>query len=148
MHPPNHQEKIHRAATDSLIQQGIHPPSESGAQWNLVKHRNQPTSTAHQTGKNPDANSGLPQEVEGETDHFPRPLVAILAVKPFLLGLGSEAKVLCYEKVCKTPLRVNGSLSFSQEIVTTEVKGWITKKFSSKGGDSQENSCITHHSTG
>jgi hypothetical protein len=27
-----------------------------------------------------------------------------------------------------------GGLSFSWEIVTTEVKGWITKKFSSKGG--------------
>jgi hypothetical protein len=28
-------------------------------------------STAHQTGKNPGLNSGLPQEAEGETDHLP-----------------------------------------------------------------------------
>jgi hypothetical protein len=28
-------------------------------------------NTAHQTGKNPGSNSGLPQEAEGETDHLP-----------------------------------------------------------------------------
>jgi hypothetical protein len=29
--------------------------------------------------------------------------------------------------VCKTPLRINRGFSFSQEIVITGVKGWITK---------------------
>jgi hypothetical protein len=28
-------------------------------------------STAHQTGKNPGSNSGLPQDAEGELDHLP-----------------------------------------------------------------------------
>jgi hypothetical protein len=38
-----------------------------------VRHRSQQRerSTTHQTGKNPDSNSGLPQEAEGETDHLP-----------------------------------------------------------------------------
>jgi hypothetical protein len=48
-------------------------------------------------------------------------------VNPCLSDLGSSKEVPCYAKVCKTPLRVNGGLSFSREIVTTEVKGWITK---------------------
>jgi hypothetical protein len=48
-------------------------------------------------------------------------------VKPCLSGSGSGAEILRYEKVCKTPLRVNGDLSFSQETVITEIKGWITK---------------------
>jgi hypothetical protein len=42
-------------------------------------------------------------------------------VKPCLSGSGSRAKM------CKTPLRVNGELNFTQEIAVTEVKGWITK---------------------
>jgi hypothetical protein len=44
-----------------------------------------------------------------------------------------------------------GGLSFSQEIATNEVKGWITKKFSSHSSceeDSQESGCIIHHCTG
>jgi hypothetical protein len=41
-----------------------------------------------------------------------------------------------------------GEVSFSQEIVTTEVKGWITKNSVPKQGDSQENRCIIHHPTG
>jgi hypothetical protein len=36
------------------------------AQKNL--ERNQPGSPAHQTGKNPGSNSGLPQEAEGNSD--------------------------------------------------------------------------------
>jgi hypothetical protein len=55
-------------------------------------------------------------------------------VKPCLSGSGSGAEVLCYAKVCKTPPRVNRDLKFSQEIVTNEAKGWLTKKFSSKRG--------------
>jgi hypothetical protein len=47
----------------------------------------------------------------------------------------------------KIPLRVGG-LSFSWEIITTEVKGWITKNLVPKREDSQENRCIIHHSTG
>jgi hypothetical protein len=48
-------------------------------------------------------------------------------VKPCLSGSGSRAEVLYFANVCKTPTRVNRSLQFSGEIVTTEVKGWITK---------------------
>jgi hypothetical protein len=44
-------------------------------QWNPVRRRNQLGSTAHQIGKNPGLNSGLPQEAEGETDHLPETLV-------------------------------------------------------------------------
>jgi hypothetical protein len=49
--------------------------------------------------------------------------------------------------VHKTPPRANRRLSFSQEIVTTEVKEWITKHSDPKGGDSQENRCIIQYST-
>jgi hypothetical protein len=56
-------------------------------------------------------------------------------------------EVLSYSKMCKITLRVNGGLSFSWEIVITEVKEWITKNSVPKRGDSQENRCIIHHST-
>jgi hypothetical protein len=45
-----------------------------------------------------------------------------------------------------TPLRVEG-LSFSWEIITNDDKGWITKNSIPKGGDSQENRYIIHHSS-
>jgi hypothetical protein len=54
-------------------------------------------------------------------------------MKPCLSGSESGAEVLCYAKVCKTPPRVNEGLSFSREIATTEVKGWITKNLVPKG---------------
>jgi hypothetical protein len=42
-------------------------------------------------------------------------------------------------KVCETPPSVNGGLSFSREIVTSEVKGWIKnsvpKRETHKGTD-------------
>jgi hypothetical protein len=44
-------------------------------------------------------------------------------VKPCVLGSGSGTEVLFYAKVCKTPPRVNGGLSFTRKTVTTEVKG-------------------------
>jgi hypothetical protein len=54
-------------------------------------------------------------------------------VKLCLSGSGSRVEVLCYVKACKTPSRVNRGLSFSQEIVTTEVMGWITENSVLKG---------------
>jgi hypothetical protein len=63
------------------------------------------------------------------------------------LRFRERGRSTCYAKLFKTPLRVNGGLSFSQEIVTTEVKGWITKNSVPKWGDPQENRCIIHHST-
>jgi hypothetical protein len=103
-----------------------------------VRHRNQQGegSTTHQTGKNPGSNSDLPQEAEGRLITSQRPLVTAFGVKPFLSGSGRQVEVLCYVKVYKTPQELAG-LSFSQEIATTEVKGWIKKKKnSSKEGDS------------
>jgi hypothetical protein len=69
------------------------------AQRNPVRHRNQweEGSTAHQTGMNPGANSGLSKEVEGETDHLPmrHPSNHLFGVKPCLSVSGSRVEVLC-----------------------------------------------------
>jgi hypothetical protein len=43
------------------------------------------------------------------------------------LSVGRGAEILCYAKVFTIPPRVNRGFSFSWEIATTEVKGWITK---------------------
>jgi hypothetical protein len=63
--------KSHHVPMDSLIQWGDSFPRQVGArasdaQRNPVRHRNQLGNSAHQTGENPDSNSGLPEEAEGE----------------------------------------------------------------------------------
>jgi hypothetical protein len=69
------------------------------AHQNPVRHRNQQGegSTAHQTGKNPGSNSGLPQEAEGELDHLPmeHPSDHHFWVKSCLSGSGSSVEVWC-----------------------------------------------------
>jgi hypothetical protein len=88
-----------------------------------------------------------PRKQKGKLIASQRLLVTAFWGEACLSGSGSKAEVLCYAKVCMTPLRVKRCLSFSQQIVTTEVKRWITKNSVPNGGDSQENRCIIHHST-
>jgi hypothetical protein len=97
-----------------------------------VRYRNQLGSTTGQTCKNLGSNFGIPQEAEGEIDHLPE---TAFWGEVCLSVSGSRAEICA--KACKTPPRVNWDLSFSREIVTTEVKGWITKSSVPKRGDSQ-----------
>jgi hypothetical protein len=152
VYPPDHREKFPPGANRQLDLEGDSSSWQVGVkasdtQQNLLRCRNQHGSTAHQIGKNPVSNLGLPQDTEGKIDHLPE-TTSNRFLKPCLSGSGSKVEVLFYAKVCKTPPRVNRGLSFSQEIVTTEVKGWITKNSVPKGGDSQKNRCIIHHYTG
>jgi hypothetical protein len=78
VHPQDHPEKIQPGANAQFDPEGESSSQQVGvkasdAQRNLVRCRNQrgEGSTAHQTGKSPGSNSGLPQEAEGETDHLP-----------------------------------------------------------------------------
>jgi hypothetical protein len=75
-HAPDHQEKIPPGAKGQLDPEGdsssrLVRVKALDAQQNLVRHRNQLGSTAHQIGNNLGSNSDLPQEAEGETDHLP-----------------------------------------------------------------------------
>jgi hypothetical protein len=99
----------------------------SDAQWNPVRSRNQFGSTAHQPDKNPGSNSGFPQEAEREIDHHPETISNHLLVSQ-VWGVGWKCCA-----IQKTPPRVNGDLSFSWEIITTEVKGWIKKNQFQRG---------------
>jgi hypothetical protein len=62
------------------------------------------------------------------------------------LGLKQVSQVKGLGQNCVRYLQeLGGGLSFSWKIVTTEVKGWITKNSVPKGGNSHENTCIIHH---
>jgi hypothetical protein len=76
--PPDCQEKIPPGANRQLDLEGDLSSWQVGdraldVQQDPVRHRNQrgEGNMAHQAGKNPGLNSGLPQEAEGETDHLP-----------------------------------------------------------------------------